>query len=275
MPRAKALSNYTQCTHTHTHTHVLCVLAWYYSIYSVQIQCIHMYVHVYWHGTTERLRTCIHIHCTCTSLLHVSPSFQACDYLREDRMDFGLPVWEWHQKNSVNQTKLVSRKSWRDTVIRWKWTMLKSLIRQRLSTTCGTTCVFTSTLPGLGDTIIRRWVYSRTISQSHSILDQIIRRTCTHVHVLCTCSWIYACTCTCTCSWIYAKFSYETPLWWHAVTYGIQLDTLTIWPELHHKYQTYDTCIRILEFSEKIPGLRWESNPHLHNSGVMLYHLSY
>ena len=35
--------------------------------------------------------------------------------------------------------------------------------------------------------------------------------------------------------------------------------------------QTYDTCIRILEFSEKIPGLRWESNPHLHNSGVMLY----
>ena len=28
-----------------------------------------------------------------------------------------------------------------------------------------------------------------------------------------------------------------------------------------------------MEFSEKIPGLRLESNPHLHNSGVMLYHL--
>ena len=27
--------------------------------------------------------------------------------------------------------------------------------------------------------------------------------------------------------------------------------------------------------SQKIPGLRWESNPHLHNSGVMLYQLSY
>ena len=39
--------------------------------------------------------------------------------------------------------------------------------------------------------------------------------------------------------------------------------------------QTYDTCIWIPEFSEKIPGLTWESNPHLHNSGVMLYHLSY
>ena len=74
---------------------------------------------------------------------------------------------------------------------------------------------------------------------------------------------------------IAARFSYEAPLWWHAVTYGIQLDALTIGPELHHKYQTYDTCIRVLEFSEKIPGLRWESNPHLHNSGGMLYHLSY
>ena len=31
---------------------------------------------------------------------------------------------------------------------------------------------------------------------------------------------------------------------------------------LKNNYQTYDTSIRILEFfSEKIPGLRWESNP--------------
>ena len=38
-------------------------------------------------------------------------------------------------------------------------------------------------------------------------------------------------------------------------------------------HQTYDICI--LEFFlRKTPGLRWESNPHLHNSGVMLYHLS-
>ena len=28
-------------------------------------------------------------------------------------------------------------------------------------------------------------------------------------------------------------------------------------------------------FSEKIPGPRWESNPHLHNFGVVLYYLSY
>ena len=38
-----------------------------------------------------------------------------------------------------------------------------------------------------------------------------------------------------------------------------------------------NTCIQVPRFfsEEKISGLRWELNPHLHISGVMLYQLSY
>ena len=38
-----------------------------------------------------------------------------------------------------------------------------------------------------------------------------------------------------------------------------------------------NTCIQVPRFfpKKKISGLRWESNPHLHISGVMLYQLSY
>ena len=41
--------------------------------------------------------------------------------------------------------------------------------------------------------------------------------------------------------------------------------------------QTSNTCIQVPRFfsEEKISGLGWESNPHLHISGVLLYQLSY
>ena len=39
----------------------------------------------------------------------------------------------------------------------------------------------------------------------------------------------------------------------------------------------YSTCMQVPRFFslEKISGLEWESNPHSHISGVMLYQLSY
>ena len=41
--------------------------------------------------------------------------------------------------------------------------------------------------------------------------------------------------------------------------------------------QTSNTCIQVPRFflKKKISGLGWESNPHLHISGVLLYQLSY
>ena len=42
------------------------------------------------------------------------------------------------------------------------------------------------------------------------------------------------------------------------------------------KFKPKTLALQILQFfTEKIAGLRWESNPHLHNSGVMLCQLSY
>ena len=40
------------------------------------------------------------------------------------------------------------------------------------------------------------------------------------------------------------------------------------------EFQTYDTCIQILEKLES-RTYRWESNPYRHNSSVMLCQLSY
>ena len=67
------------------------------------------------------------------------------------------------------------------------------------------------------------------------------------------------------------KDSYEAPLWWYAVTCGIQLDALTFQPKLHHECTT--PVYRSWNFfpEKKLGG---NGTHNLHNSGVMLYQLS-